>query len=380
LIDAAEFDIQELTERLRAIPGPADGFDTASGQFVDLGTGSTHATPVGKPAITYVTGVGASPPSPEDFEALKDALRGALQIEFATIPMYLTALWSIVDQGHVAAKIIRAVVHEEMLHLALVCNLLSALGERPVLTGARVPAFPCSFPGNVHRGLELRLEGYGPHALSTFMEIERPDKPVIILGVHQKRFPNRGKTIGAFYREIIAAFHKLEPHLSSEQQIAGPFAWRVMTTVEQVEKALNLIMQQGEGVGEIPFTRNPMQLSHYYRFKSLEMLRHLKWNAKDQKLKPHSRILPPTVFELAPAPPDGYGRAAPKEVRDASEKFDDTYSRMLQCLEGSWSKGGEKSFAKAIDLMFDLGPLARSIMQIETPDHLRYCPTFRYLP
>ena len=53
---------------------------------------------------------------------------------------------------------------------------------------------------------------------------------------------------------------------------------------------------------------------------------------------------------------------------------------MLRFLEGSWLEGGDKSFIRALELMFDLGPLAQTMMQIGTPDGRGYCPSFRYRP
>ncbi|OMC15786.1 hypothetical protein A5736_01430 [Mycobacterium sp. SP-6446] len=305
-----------------------------------------------------------------------------MQIEFVTIPLYLTALWSIIDQAHPVAKSMRAVVHEEMLHLALLCNLLSALGERPVLTGAVVPQFPRRLPGDVHPELELQLLGYGPDALKTFMEIERPEVPTRIKDEPLETFPVEGdKTIGAFYSTLIASIKDKPLKLNPKWQIAGPFAWLVMTDLNDVEEALTLIMEQGEGAtGGVPYRRGPQYLSHYYRFKSLAMLTELVWDEENKELCKARPIPAPPVFTLAPASPNGYGLAAPQEVRKASEKFEATYSQMLRFLEGSWLEGGDKSFMRALELMFDLGSLAQTIMHIGTPDGRGYCPSFRYCP
>lgn len=268
-----------------------------------------------------------------------------------------------------------------MLHLSLLCNLLSALGERPVLTGAVVPQFPRRFPGGVHPEIELHLQGYGPGALNTFMEIERPEQPTRIHNEPLETFPHEDKTIGDFYKALIDAFKKVKPSLDPKWQIAGPFSWLVMTKPEDVEEALTLILVQGEGAADgVPFRRNSRYLSHYYRFKSPAMLRELKWDDDEKVLRKDKPIPPPPVFTLAPASPNGYGLAAPREVRRAGEKFETTYSRMLRFLEGSWLEGGDKSFIKALELMFDLGSLAQTIMHIGTPDGRGYCPSFRYLP
>src|SRR5207244_329121 len=70
----------------------------------------------------------ARPENQRGPEWLELALQSAVSVEFSTIPPYLSALWSIKDQMHPVAASIRDVVQEEMLHMALACNMLTALG------------------------------------------------------------------------------------------------------------------------------------------------------------------------------------------------------------------------------------------------------------
>ena len=64
----------------------------------------------------------------QNLDWLKKSLQAAITLEFATIPPYLSALWSIKDELHPVAKSIREVAQEEMLHMALACNMLASLG------------------------------------------------------------------------------------------------------------------------------------------------------------------------------------------------------------------------------------------------------------
>jgi hypothetical protein len=389
--DPAEFDLKDVTRQLRTVVSPQYSDDLPPEEFPPLRTEWPQPAESDHQFAASFAGGDAPEPEPsprEKRDRLMYGLRCAVRIEFATIPLYLTSLWSIIDQAHPVAISVRAVVHEEMLHLALLCNLLSALGERPVLTtGEIVPKFPCGLPGGVHPELKLQLQGYGPSALKTFMEIERPEAPTPIEGEDPEIFPAEDMTIGAFYKTLIVALksaledEKLKLELNPDWQIAGPFAWFVMTKFEHVENALNLIMVQGEGAPNgVPYSRDPQYLSHYYRFKSLAMLKKLTWDAETGKLLKGDAISPPAVFTLAPASPTGYGTAAPRELRKASDKFEATYSQMLRFLEASWLEGGDKSFIKALELMFDLGSLAQTMMHIGTPDGRGYCPSFRYRP
>ncbi|MBL8175523.1 MAG: ferritin-like protein [Bryobacterales bacterium] len=340
--------------------------------------------PSAPPSAVSLLSIATGPPLHPETEPLlpliKRSLQAALQLEFATIPLYLTTLWSIIDQAHPVARSIRAIAHEEMLHLSLLCNLLSALGERPILTGSVVPRYPSRLPGNVHPELLLQLEGYGPQALQMFMEIERPEKPVAIIGEPLEEFPEEDTTIGEFYQTVLEALKKLNPPLDPTRQIAGPFTWFVMTSIEQVDQALTLIMAQGEGASGLPYARYPKHLSHYYRFKSLALQTQLIWDQEAKALRKGESIPPPPVFTLAPASPSGYGPAAPRPLRLANDRFEECYSEMLRLLEASWLEGGDKSFIRALELMFDLGDLAQTMMRIATPDGRGYCPSFRYRP
>lgn len=118
----------------------------------------------------------AEGPVPDPLDCLKGMLRAAVRLEFATIPPYLTALWSIKDDLHPVARSIREVVQEEMLHLALTCNLLASLGEAPDLC-AWAPRYPGPLPGDVHHGLEVSLRPLDDEALRAFVRIESPASP-----------------------------------------------------------------------------------------------------------------------------------------------------------------------------------------------------------
>ena len=60
------------------------------------------------------------------------ALQTAIELEHSTIPVYLTALYSIKPNANrEVAALIRSVVIEEMLHMALACNILISIGGSP---------------------------------------------------------------------------------------------------------------------------------------------------------------------------------------------------------------------------------------------------------
>ncbi len=211
------------------------------------------------------------------------------------------------------------------------------------------------------------------------MEIERPEHAIQIDDDPVEEYPEEDQTIGRFYTALIKAFKTVNPALDPKCQIAGPFTWFVMTELDHVEETLKVIMDQGEGAQGVPYPRYAKYLSHFYRFKSLAMRTELVWSEADKKLKGGTPI-PPPVFTLVPASPNGSGLAAPRALREANDAFETTYSQMLRHLEGSWLEGGDKSFLKALELIFELNSLAQAMMRIGTPDGRGYCPSFLYRP
>ena len=101
-----------------------------------------------------------------DLESLHRHVYAAMQLEHATIPLYLTALYSIVPgKNSEGFHILRAVAVEEMLHLTLVCNLMNAIGGRPDLT---MPGFTPNYPAYLPDGEEDFLAGlqrFSPEAI-----------------------------------------------------------------------------------------------------------------------------------------------------------------------------------------------------------------------
>ncbi len=83
---------------------------------------------------------------------------------------YLTALWSIKCELDPVTKSIREIVQEEMLHVALACNMLASLGEEPQIA-TTVPQYPSALPGGVHEGLVVLLMGLTKESLANFLWI-----------------------------------------------------------------------------------------------------------------------------------------------------------------------------------------------------------------
>jgi len=330
-----------------------------------------------------------------DLEMLRAALQAAVTLEFSTLPPYLTALWSVKNPLDSVADSIREILQEEMLHMALACNMLTAIGGQPEIKTA-VPVYPGKLPGGVHPELTIPLTGLDDDSLEAFMEIERPKHPGHFESLEAREdldavAKDEGGddpddfTIGEFYDEILAAFERLKPTISTDRQITGPLAWFVIKDLADVKRAIDTIETQGEGSSGTPDSSEG-NLSHYFRFAELRERKKLvkdpdtgKWDFKD----PIEFDMDNDVWPVGEVPVGGYTDEVveDEEVRRLLRGFNLTYSKMLDLLDTVWkTDGGQANLWHAIETMFALEKFSRPLMEIERPDGKNYGPDFRYIP
>src|SRR5918994_1040458 len=150
-------------------------------------TGPTAGAGRGRLAEVLATRGGrAEPEAPfviEHREALIYMLCQAAELEHGIMCQYLFAAFSLkqrADEGltpeelEAVTRWRRTIAHvaaEEMLHLALVQNVLSAIGAAPHLTRPNLPAPARHYPA----GVNLTLVPFGEPALQHSMFLERPE-------------------------------------------------------------------------------------------------------------------------------------------------------------------------------------------------------------
>ena len=157
-----------------------------------------------------------------------------------------------------------------MLHLALVQNLLSAVGAAPHLSRPNFPHPASHYPAGVH----LALLPFGEQALRHFMFLERPEGMDLHdgdgLAAFGRAAPHmmasdivpRGqdfKTVGHMYRSIEAGFAHLSAKYGEKWLFVGPpraqatqeyFGWPELvpvTDLASAQRAIDEILEQGEG-------------------------------------------------------------------------------------------------------------------------------------
>ena len=333
---------------------------------------------------------------PEGIDWLHDALAAAIKLEFSTIPPYFCALWSIKDQGSSVANAIRQVVQEEMLHMALACNMLVAIGGTPRIADPDfAPVYPGHLAGGVHDDLVVSLSGLTDDVVRGFMVIELPERTMQdeterLKKASQIPSNSRGhETIGQFYDRMEQAFRWLDPPLLHDRQISGPLSWFPVHTLAEVHEAIALIKHQGEGSDAAPLEyslgmSDKPELAHFYRFLEIHARQRVYFDEDAGMWDLHGDLPWPETYPMAPVPTGGYPTPETEiseEVAGLLNTFDENYSRLLCQLEGLWASGDQGHLIHAIETMFSLQGPARALMQIPIPgtSGQTYGPCFRYL-
>lgn len=326
-----------------------------------------------------------------DSQWLKDALQSAIELEFFTIPPYLMAFWSVKDHRDPVAVAIREVLVEEMLHMSLACNMLASIGGTPRIFDAKaVPRYPSPMPGGVKPLLTVSLQGLSKQALGVFMKIEEPETDIAHLETVRKA--ETFARIGEFYDKIKLVFENVDPEFNREGQIEayfgesqlphGKYIPKNIGSIEDVEAAIDLIKDQGEGTSESVKDDETDELAHYYRFKEVAVGRKLIQADDGRWVHQGPEVHMPDCWPVAEIPPGGYQQDdVPAETWDKMIQFDLAYTRMLKQLGLAWSTGSHTALDQAIaSMMADLPRLAIEIMQVPIHDQpFNYGPCFRFV-
>ncbi len=324
---------------------------------------------------------------------LKQALQWAIELEFFTIPPYLTAFWSVKDHRDPVAVAIREVLVEEMLHMSLACNMLVAIGGKPrIYHSDSVPTYPSQMPGGVKPSLYVSLGGLSKHSLNTFMKIEEPEEDITHLETVEavEAFPR----IGTFYDAINEAFHNIRPEIElsragqieayfgETQQPDGSNVPKNIGTLDDVDAAIELIKDQGEGTPEEIKDPGTGELAHYYRFKEVAVGRKII-KVDDRWVHQGPEVPMPECWLVGEIPAGGYSieDVHDDKVWDDMKQFDIAYSRAVKNIDDAWSGGGLESLHRALELMMsDMPRLARQIIQVPLEQQpYNYGPNFRFV-
>jgi hypothetical protein len=305
----------------------------------------------------------AAPEAPfviEHREALIYMLCEAAELEHGIMCQYLFAASSLKqgeDEGLTAEELEtvlrwrRAISHvatEEMLHLALVHNLLSAIGAAPHLGRPNLPAPAHHYPA----GVNLTLVPFGQPALRHFMFLERPegmelkgakgiDAPVhdaVPLLAEGDIVPQAQDfaTVGHLYRSIERGIAHLAEKFGEQHLFVGPpraqatsadFRWPELvpvTDLASAQRAIDTILEQGEGA------RGHWEHAHFGQFvQILDEYRQLT------RANPDFQPTRPVVFATVRTcdHDESVPRIGDPVTSRCSDLFNVSYEILLQLLE-----------------------------------------------
>jgi CDGSH-type Zn-finger protein/truncated hemoglobin YjbI len=351
-------------------------------------------------AVIATRGGLAAPEAPfviEHREALIYMLCEAAELEHGIMCQYLFAAFSMkqgTDEGLTQDELgkvtrwrrwITHVATQEMLHLAMVQNLLSAIGAAPHMSRPNLPHPAGYYPAGVH----LALLPFGERALRHFMFLERPegmdldDAPG--LAAFERAVPHVSehdivptgqdfKTVGHLYRSIEEGFEHLCAKYGERWLFVGPpraqatqqhFGWPelvAVTDLASAKQAIEAILEQGEG------PRGRWQNAHFGQF--VEILdEYQQMCATHPGFDPVRPVIAANVRPLPP--PRQVPLISDQQTARVTDLFNVGYEIMLQIFERFFAHTEEtdaqlKVLADAtITLMFQvISPLASLITSL----------------
>jgi hypothetical protein len=256
----------------------------------------------------------------EHREHLWSLLIQASQIEHLIMCQYLYASFSLktepgegltAEQADAVGRwheLLTGIAIEEMLHLALVANVMTAIGAAPSLSRPNFPR-PSEY---LPPGVQFALLPFGDDALTHFLYLERPEgmervdaagfvpaaPPPDPVGADEimPRLQDFA-TVGHLYRGIEQGLSHLAEKLGERRLFVGPpraqatpelFHWPqliAVTDLASARAAVDEIIEQGEGA------RGDWQPAHYGRFLGIwEEYRRLR--EQDPGFQPARPVIP----------------------------------------------------------------------------------------
>ena len=310
--------------------------------------------------------------------ALLAQLQTAFELEWSTIPPYMVAILSMkLTANRQAANLIRGVMMEEMLHMALVANVLNAVGGTVHISPRNVPSYPRRlFEG---RDFPINLAPFSAENVATFMKIEEPLT-----------------SVGEFYKSILALLEELDRAGGlftgdPARQLYDDYYWGggnqiiPVKDLDSAKKALAIVAGKGEGAGDRPpFTpEHPLQMAHYYRFAEIHYQR-LYLPTDDPAKPPTGEALPIDYSAVYPIKinPKAADYAPGSKLANLNDAFNSRYTMMLRQLHQALTGTPLVLYTAIMNGMHGSTSTALEMMTTPIPDDPEGrtgCPTFDWL-
>ena len=320
-----------------------------------------------------------------DRKELTYLLCQAAELEHALMCEYLYAAFSLKSEPGPGLRgdqlstvegwrqVIFAIAREEMLHWAVVQNLLTAVGSAPYVSRPHMPHQAGGYPP----GVQLRLLPFGEAALQHFVYLERPEGveradaedfepagPPLPPMSPEEVIP-RGQdfaTQGHLYRSVERGFAHLAGKLGEDRLFIGPafqqadetaFGWpdlRPITGLAGANRAIERIVEQGEGA------IGAWETAHYGRFLQV-LSEYLAMRTQDPEFEPAYPVVAAGMRAVEGIEPDVY--ITDPVTGGCSDLFNAIYELILQMIARYFAFGHETPAQRqvlahaAVDLMFE---------------------------
>ena len=304
----------------------------------------------------------------ESREELVYLLGEACELEHGLLCEYLYAQFSLkrsIAEGVTAEQLTRIqawettlidVIKQEMLHLALATNILTAVGAAPHFERPNFPILSRWYPP----GVQIALVPFGERALRHFMYLERPEgmalddadgfaalgqvQPLTTGDPQLTAAAEEWHTVGHLYRGIETGLaHLVDRHgeaavfigPSKAQATTAIFEWPELTAVTDLasaSRAIEVIVEQGEGA------RGDWVKSHFGKFVGI-LEDYLALRSADPGFEPARAVLP--VFVREPPDVDQPTLIEDPLTRRVGDLFNAVYEVILQLQSRYFVHHGE---------------------------------------
>jgi hypothetical protein len=327
----------------------------------------------------------------------------AAELEHGIMCQYLYAAFSLKQRADAAlpadqlATVSRwrsellAIAREEMLHWALVENLLVAVGSAPFVSRPHLPHQARGYPP----GVQLRLLPFGQTALQHFVFLERPagmehEDGLEISGEREVAAPmtvdevvpraQDFARVGHLYRSVEAGLAHLADKLGEDKLFIGPafhqadehsFGWpdlRPIVDLAGAQTAVDRIVEQGEGAS------GEWSAAHYGRFLAV-LNEYDAITSEDPAFEPAYPVVAAGMRPVEGIEPEYY--ITDRVTGITSDLFNSVYELLLQVIARYFAFGHETADERltlaqlCVDLMIRaLEPLGCLLARMDVgPEH-----------
>ena len=295
---------------------------------------------------------------------------------------------------------------QEMVHMALACNLLTAVGGSPHIRRPNLPSNPRAYPPS----FRLQLAPFNRETLASFVFIESPENqdtggpgqagsspPTQSLGRFTDIFSSERQyqTVGHLYRGIEDGFTYLAQKYGEKQLFLGPPEAQIkpsffslpglipVTDLASAVSAIEGIVEQGEGA------RSDSKDSHYGRFVAM-LEEYDQQLLEDPEFSPGRPVMP-NPYSMLPSDVTEISEANLIEdpvSTDVSNLFDGCYVVLMQMLgrlllhteesEQQRRKLSDITSALMLDVITPLGEALTTLPAGAAYPGLNAGPSFRF--